>query len=178
MSLVVKESELEQALNSLKEEPSLVVTDSQAFKTVSKIVPKNIKLTSFSILFARLKGDLDEFLNGIKAIRSLKNNSKVLILESCTHHQTDDDIAKVKIPKWLKEKTGLDLIFEYYSGHDMPKIEDYDLIIHCGACMTNRKEMISRIMIAKQNQIPITNYGIVISYCLGILDRATEIFNK
>ena len=176
--LVVKETELYKALNSLKEPPALVITDSQVFKSVSEIVPKNIPLTSFSILFAKLKGDINEFINGAKAIETLKNNDKILILESCTHHATDDDIGTVKIPNLVKKKTGKKLIFEKYSGHDMPQnLKEYKLIIHCGACMTNKKDVLSRIYLAKENNIPITNYGIAISYCLGIFPRALEILN-
>ena len=176
LSYVVKESELKQALENLKEPPALVVTDSQAFKQVSEIVEENIPLTSFSILFARLKGDLQTFVKGAQAIDTLKDGDKVLILESCTHHAIEDDIGRVKIPNWLKKKTGKDLIIENYSGHDFPKIDDYSLIIHCGACMTNRREVLSRILIASQKGIPITNYGVTISYCLGILPRAIKIF--
>ena len=174
--ICVKETELNDAINSLKNPPSLVITDSQAFKTVSEIVPENISLTSFSILFARLKGDLGAFINGAKSIDSLKDGDKVLILESCTHHAIEDDIGKVKIPNLLRKKTGKDLIFEHYSGHDFPDISQYKLIIHCGACMTNRREILSRIIKANQAGIPITNYGMTISYCLGILDRAIRIF--
>lgn len=176
ISIVVKENELQQALDSLKTPPSLVITDSQAFKKVSEIVPDSIPLTSFSILFARLKGDLNEFIDGANAIENLKDGDKILFLESCTHHAIDDDIARVKIPNLLKNKTEKTLNFEYFTGHDFPDISDYNLIIHCGACMTNRKEILSRILHSKQKSIPITNYGIVISYCLGILPRATKIF--
>lgn len=176
ITIVVKESELQDTLDNLKTPPSLVITDSQAFKTVDAIVPKDIPLTSFSILFARLKGDLSEFEKGAKAIENLKDGDKVLILESCTHHAIEDDIGKVKIPKLLKQKTGKELIIEHYSGHDFPEISQYSLIIHCGACMTNRREILSRILISSQKQVPITNYGITISYCLGILDRALNIF--
>jgi len=176
ITVSVKESELQDALNALKEPPALVITDSQAFKSVSEIVPETIPLTSFSILFARLKGNLNEFINGVNAVANLKDGSKVLFLESCTHHAIDDDIARVKIPKLLRKKTEKDLHFEYYTGHDFPDVSGYDLIIHCGACMTNRKEVLSRILKANEKQIPITNYGIVISYCLGILERATKIF--
>ncbi len=176
LSYVVKESELKQALENLKEPPALVITDSQAFKQVSEIVPDAIPLTSFSILFARLKGDLQTFVKGAEAIENLKDGDKVLILESCTHHAIEDDIGRVKIPNWLKKKTSKDLIIENYSGHDFPKIDDYSLIIHCGACMTNRREVLSRILIASQKGIPITNYGVTISYCLGILPRAIKIF--
>ena len=178
ITMVVKDSELEDALNSLKTPPSLVITDSQAFKKVSEIVPTNIPLTSFSILFARLKGDLDAFIDGANAIENLQNGDKVLILESCTHHAIEDDIGKVKIPNLLRQKTGKDLIIENYAGHDFPDISQYSLIVHCGACMTNRREVLSRILIANDRKIPITNYGIVISYCLGILPRAVEIFKN
>ena len=176
LTYVVKETELKKALNNLKEPPALVITDSQAFKQVSEIVPDNISLTSFSILFARLKGDLKAFKNGADAVSKLQDGDKVLILESCTHHSIEDDIGKVKIPNLLKKKTGKNLIIEHYSGHDFPDISRYKLVIHCGACMTNRREVLSRIITANQLNIPITNYGIVISYCLGILDRALKIF--
>lgn len=178
LSYVVKESELKDALDNLKTPPALVVTDSQAFKKVSEIVPENVSLTSFSILFARLKGDLDEFVNGAKAIENLKDGDKVLILESCTHHAIEDDIGRVKIPNLLRKKTGKNLVIHNYAGHDFPDIKDYKLIIHCGACMTNRREVLSRVLIANQNNIPITNYGVVISYCLGILPRAIKIFTE
>ena len=176
ISVVVQQNNLENAINLLKKKPQLVVTDSQAFKEVNAIVPNYINLTSFSILFARLKGDLHTFINGANKIKTLKPHDKVLILESCSHHAIDDDIARVKIPKLLTKKLGFELNFEYKSGHDFPDITPYKLIIHCGACMTNRKEVLSRILIANKKNIPITNYGIVISYCLDILDRATAIF--
>ena len=176
ISVVTQVPNLTTVLNSLKVKPKLVVTDSQAFREVNEIVPKDIPLTSFSILFARLKGDLDSFIKGANAINNLKPDDKILILESCTHHAIDDDIARVKIPKLLQKKCGFNLNFEFYTGHDFPDISGYNLIIHCGACMTNRKEVLSRIMTAQKKNIPITNYGIVISYCLGILDRAVEPF--
>lgn len=176
LSYVVKESELKQALDNLKEPPALVITDSQAFKTVAEIVPESIPLTSFSILFARLKGDLKAFEEGANAIDNLKDGDKVLILESCTHHAIEDDIGRVKIPNLLRKKTGKNLIIENYAGHDFPEIMDYKLIIHCGACMTNRREVLSRILKASEKGVPITNYGITISYCLGILPRAIKIF--
>lgn len=178
LSYVVKESELKDALDNLKTPPALVVTDSQAFKKVSEIVPENVPLTSFSILFARLKGDLDEFVNGARAIENLKDGDMVLILESCTHHAIEDDIGRVKIPNLLRKKTGKNLVIHNYAGHDFPDIKDYKLIIHCGACMTNRREVLSRVLIANQNNVPITNYGVVISYCLGILPRAIKIFTE
>ncbi len=177
LTYVVKENELQQAIDNLKEPPALVITDSQAFQNVSEIVPENIPLTSFSILFARLKGDLQAFKKGAEAIENLKDGDKILILESCTHHAIEDDIGRVKIPNLLKKRTGKDLIIEHYAGHDFPEIKDYKLIIHCGACMTNRREVLSRILKANDSGIPITNYGITISYCLGILPRAIKIFN-
>lgn len=176
MPYVVKETELKQAIENLKTPPALVVTDSQAFKQVSEIVPQNIPLTSFSILFARLKGDLDEFTKGAEAIENLKDGDMVLILESCTHHAIEDDIGRVKIPNLLRKRTGKNLVIHNYAGHDFPDVKDYKLIIHCGACMTNRREVLSRILIANKSGVPITNYGVAISYCLGILPRAVKIF--
>ncbi len=176
VSVVVKESELKSAIDNLKFAPSLVVTDSQAFKNVSEIVPENIPLTSFSILFARLKGDLNTFSQGAKAIEKLQDGDRVLILESCTHHAIEDDIGRVKIPNLLRKKTGKNLIIDNIAGHDFPDISKYKLIIHCGACMTNRREVLSRILLPSENNVPITNYGICISYCLGILPRALKIF--
>lgn len=176
VSVVVKESELKSAIDNLKITPSLVVTDSQAFKNVSEIVPENIPLTSFSILFARLKGDLNTFSQGAKSIEKLQDGDRVLILESCTHHAIEDDIGRVKIPNLLRKKTGKNLIIDNIAGHDFPDISKYKLIIHCGACMTNRREVLSRILLASENNVPITNYGICISYCLGILPRALKIF--
>ena len=178
ISYVVKETELKQALENLKTPPALVITDSQAFKQVSEIVPDNIALTSFSILFARLKGHLDVFVKGAGAIENLKDGDMVLILESCTHHAIEDDIGRVKIPNLLRKKTGKNLVIHNYAGHDFPDVKDYKLIIHCGACMTNRREVLSRILIANQSGVPITNYGIAISYCLGILPRALKIFGN
>ena len=177
LSYVVKETELKDALDNLKKEPALVITDSQAFKTVAQIVPENIPLTSFSILFARLKGDLKAFVRGANAIDQLKDGDKVLVLESCSHHAEEDDIGTVKIPNLLRKRTGKNIVFEHFSGHDFPVIDNYKLIIHCGACMTNRREILSRILIAKSKNVPITNYGIAISYCLGILPRAIKVFD-
>ena len=178
LTYVVKETELKDALDNLKTPPALVVTDSQAFRQVSEIVPENIPLTSFSILFARLKGDLDEFIKGAEAIENLKDGDMVLILESCTHHAIEDDIGRVKIPNLLRKKVGKNLVIHNYAGHDFPDLSDYKLVIHCGACMTNRREVLSRILIANKKNVPITNYGVIISYCLGILPRATKIFTS
>ncbi|EKE03583.1 MAG: hypothetical protein ACD_20C00181G0001 [uncultured bacterium] len=175
--MVVKERELKDAINRLNQPPHLVVTDSQAFLKVAADVQNNVKLTSFSILFARFKGELNEFVRGAMAIDSLKSNDKVLICESCTHHAIGDDIGRVKIPRWLTQYVGGKLQFEHYAGHDFPKnISDYKLIIHCGACMTNRREILSRIMQANQAEVPITNYGLAIAYSLGIFERALEPF--
>lgn len=177
ISVVVQVEELEETLKNLNKKPALVITDSQAFKEVDKIVNNDIPLTSFSILFARFKGDLNEFKQGAEAISQLQDNDKVLICESCTHHQIEDDIGTVKIPNLLKQKTGKNLVFEKVSSCDFPNdIKKYKLIIHCGACMTNRKEVLSRIQKSNAKNVPITNYGVAISYCLGILDRALKIF--
>lgn len=177
MVMVVKERELKEAIDRLKKPPALVITDSQAFLKVSADVPKNIKLTGFSILFARFKGDLNEFVRGAAMIEKLKPGDKVLICESCTHHAIGDDIGRVKIPRWLTQYAGGKLEFTHYAGHDFPEnIADYKLIVHCGACMTNRREILSRIMKAQKAGVPITNYGLAIAYALGIFERALEPF--
>lgn len=177
MCMVVKERELKDALDKLKHPPKLVITDSQAFLKVDADTPKDVMLTSFSILFARLKGELNDFVEGTVAIEKLKSGDKVLICESCTHHQIGDDIGTVKIPRWLTQYVGGKLEFTHYSGHDFPpNISDYELIIHCGGCMTNRREILSRIMKAKEAGVPITNYGLTIAYSLGIFERALEPF--
>ncbi|MBS4760569.1 MAG: [FeFe] hydrogenase H-cluster maturation GTPase HydF [Clostridium sp.] len=176
-AFVTQETELKESISELKSKPQIVITDSQAFEKVSKDVPEDISLTSFSIVFARMKGDLKEFYNGAKQIEHLKDKDKILICESCSHHQIEDDIARVKIPKWLKKKSGKELEFVYHSGHDFPdNLDDYALLIHCGACMTNRREVLSRIMKCKEANLPITNYGIAIAHCLGILERAVKPF--
>lgn len=175
--LITQPEELKETLDILKTKPKMVVTDSQAFAKVSQIVPEEIDMTSFSILFARMKGDLQEFYTGAKAIQTLKTGDKILICESCSHHQIEDDIARVKIPNLIRKKTGIEPIFIHKSGHDFSEnLEQYALIIHCGACMTNRKEVLSRIMKCKQANVPISNYGITIAHCLGILERATKPF--
>lgn len=175
--IVTKERELKKTLDNLKTPPKLVITDSQAFLKVSADVPKDVKLTSFSILFARLKGELNEFVKGAMAIENLESGDKILVCESCTHHAIGDDIGRVKIPRWISQYTGKKLEFVHYAGHDFPEnIKDYKLIIHCGACMTNRKEILSRILKSKQAGVPITNYGLTIAYSLGIFERALEPF--
>ena len=173
MVMVVKERELREGLSRLNKPPHVVITDSQAFLKVSADVPNDVLLTSFSILFARFKGDLNEFVRGAVAIEKLKPGDKVLICESCTHHAIGDDIGRVKIPRWLTQYVGGKLEFEHYAGHDFPEnIKDYNLIIHCGACMTNRREILSRIIKAREANVPITNYGLAIAYSLGIFERA------
>ncbi len=175
--MVVTEVKLKSALERLNVPPKLVVTDSQAFSEVGEITPMDVPLTSFSILFARLKGDLIEFTRGLKAIDRLQSGDKILVTESCTHHPTCDDIGRVKIPKWLRKYTGVDLQFETVQGRDFPEdISGYSLVIQCGGCMTNRREILSRIMRCKSANIPITNYGLTISYSLGICERALEPF--
>lgn len=173
---VVRDTELNEAINELHD-IDLVITDSQAFKEVESIIPKEMNLTSFSILFARQKGELSEFLEGTKKLDTLKPNDKVLICESCTHNVSHEDIGRVKIPRMLKKIVGGDINIEYKVGYDFDEsIEEYDLIIHCGACMVNRKSVINKINTCKEKNIPITNYGMVIAYFTGILDRSVSIF--
>ena len=179
IAIVAKETELKHVLENLKTPPKIVITDSQAFAQVSTDVPEEILLTSFSILFARFKGELNEFVKGTMAIEDLKDGDKILICESCTHHPVEDDIGRVKIPNWLRKYTQKELVFEHFSGHDFPaEIDNYALIIHCGACMTNRREILSRILKAKEANIPITNYGLTIAYSLGIFERALKPFSE
>lgn len=176
-SYVVRDTELESALEELKG-VDLVITDSQAFKEVDRIVPKNIKLTSFSMLFARQKGDFEEFIKGALKIKDLNKDSRVLIAESCTHNVSHEDIGRVKIPKLLNKYVGADLTYDYSIFHDFPEdIDKYDLIIHCGACMINRKTVINRVKQCKEKNVPITNYGIVLAYLNGILERSLSLFN-
>ena len=176
-SIVVKETELEKTLEEIGKKPALVITDSQAFGKVSKIVPEDIKLTSFSILFARYKGDLEEEVRGVKALEHLEDGAKILIAEGCTHHRQCDDIGTVKLPRWIRNYTGKDLEFEYSSGRDFPEdVTKYNLIVHCGGCMLNEREMRYRQKCALDQEIPITNYGIAIAYMQGILKRCVEMF--
>ena len=173
---VVRDTELSEALTELKD-IDLVITDSQAFKEVESIIPNDMKLTSFSILFARQKGEIRDFLEGTKKLESLKPGDKILICESCTHNVSHEDIGRVKIPKMLRKIAGGELNIEYSVSYDFKEnIEDYDLVIHCGACMVNRKSILNKINLCKEKNIPITNYGMVIAYFTGILDRATCIF--
>jgi len=176
-SVITNEINLKSALDNLKTKPKLVITDSQAFKKVDADTPDDILLTSYSIIFARLKGDLKYFAESAKRIKELKDGDKVLICESCTHHSSCEDIGRVKIPNLIKKTTGKNLEFEFYSGHDFPEnLNNYAILIHCGACMTNKREVLSRIILSKEANLPMTNYGIAIAYCLGILDRAIKPF--
>lgn len=176
-SVVVRDTELEATLKKLGTAPALVITDSQAFKTVAQIVPKNIPLTSFSILFARYKGNLDILVNGARYIDELQDGDAVLISEGCTHHRQCDDIGTVKLPDWLKKYTGKALNFDFTSGAEFPlKLDKYRLIIHCGGCMLNEREIKYRMKCAEDAGIPITNYGTAIAYMNGILERSLEIF--
>jgi len=175
--MVVKERELPDALERLKRPPALVVTDSQEFLKVAGDTPPEVPLTSFSILFARYKGDLAEFARGALAIDALKGSHRVLIAEACTHHPIGEDIGRVKIPRWLTQRAGGKLEFDTTQGHDFPQdLSPYSLVVHCGACMWNRREMLSRILRCRAAGVPITNYGIAIAYSLGIFERALAPF--
>lgn len=177
INIVVQDTELKKTIELFGDKISMVITDSQVFGKIKDIVPDNIILTSYSILFARYKGELLEFVKGIKNIKELKEKDNVLISEACTHHRQKGDIGKDKIPKFLEEISGVTLNFEWSSGSSIPEdISQYDMIVHCGACMINRKEMISRIQKAKKKNIPIINYGIFLAYKHNILERALEIF--
>jgi [FeFe] hydrogenase H-cluster maturation GTPase HydF len=171
--LVVKERELRGALDLLREPPKLVVTDSQAFLKVAADTPRQIPLTSFSILMARFKGDLLAQVEGALAIDHLRGGDRVLVAEACGHHPIGEDIGRVKIPRWLGQYVGGKLHFDHVQGHDFPEdLAPYRLVIHCGACMWNRREMLSRIRRCQRAGIPITNYGLTIAYSLGIFERA------
>jgi len=175
--MVVKERELRDAFNRLNKPPKLVVTDSQAFLKVAADTPPEIPITSFSILFARYQGDLSEMVKGAMTIDQLKPGDKVLIAEACSHHPIGEDIGTVKIPRWLTQYVGGKLEFVHHRGHDFPEnLSDFKLIIHCGACMWNRREMLSRLMKARMAGVPLTNYGLTIAYSLGIFERALQPF--
>ena len=176
-AVVVKERELEDTLRNLKKKPALVITDSQAILKVSADVPEDIKLTTFSILFSRYKGELSEFVRGARRIDELKDGDNILISEACSHHVQSDDIGRVKIPRWLLQYTGKELNIDVVSGSDFPEdLEKYSLIIHCGACMLNRMEMMRRLNESLRRNVPITNYGIAISKLQGVLERVLEPF--
>lgn len=177
VSVVVKETELKRTLERLGQKPRLVITDSQAFAKVSADTPETIPLTSFSILFARYKGNLESVVKGVTALDRLQDGDKVLISEGCTHHRQCDDIGSVKLPRWMKEYTGKDLVYEFTSGTEFPDdLSCYKLIVHCGGCMLNEREMKYRLSCAEDQGIPMTNYGILIAYMQGILKRSVEVF--
>lgn len=177
INIVVQDSELQKTIELFGDKIKMVITDSQVFGKIKDIVPNHIFLTSYSILFARYKGDLLEFTKGIKEIKRLKKGDKILISEACSHHRQKGDIGRDKIPKFLQEISGVDLNFDWSSGNSIPEdISKYSLIVHCGGCMINRKEMVSRIKNASQKNIPIINYGIFLAYKHDILERALEIF--
>ena len=175
--MVVKERELRAALSALNKKPKLVVTDSQVFLKVAADTPHDVPLTSFSVLFSRFKGDLATQVMGARAVDSLRSGDRVLIAEACSHHPIGEDIGRVKIPRWLTQYVGGKVEFDHRSGHDFPTdLSPYKLVIHCGACMWNRKEMLSRILRCREAGVPITNYGLVIAYSLGIFERVLEPF--
>ncbi|SHF30294.1 [FeFe] hydrogenase H-cluster maturation GTPase HydF [Caloramator proteoclasticus] len=174
LALTVKDSELIDILSVLNRKPDLVITDSQVFEKVNRMLDKDVPLTSFSILMARYKGELKILIEGAKAIDTLKDGDKVLIAEACTHHPLEGDIGREKLPNWLRQRTGADLDITVNAGVDFPEdLTQYKLIIHCGACMFNRKQMMTRIIRAREQNVPITNYGVAIAYMNGILDRVT-----
>lgn len=177
MTLVVKERELATALTNLKNPPAIVVTDSQAILKVTADVPKDIPVTTFSILFARQKSDLTIMARGAAAIDSLRPGDWVLIAEACSHHALEDDIGRIKIPRWLRQYTGGDLQIDISSGRDYPDdLKKYKLILHCGACMINRREMLNRLRKAQEGGIPVTNYGVAISFLQGVIKRSLAPF--
>ena len=173
MALTVKDTELKDILNSLVSPPDLVITDSQMFKKVNKIVPKDIPLTSFSILFARYKGDLDLFIQGASTINNLRPSDNILIAEACTHHPLKGDIAREKLPLLLEKRCGGKLNITVSTGPELPSdLSKYKLILHCGSCMFNRKQLLSRLEIIKSQNVPVTNFGVALAELNGILERA------
>jgi [FeFe] hydrogenase H-cluster maturation GTPase HydF len=175
--VVVKERELRAALEHLRAPPALVVTDSQAFLKVAADTPPEVPMTSFSILFARFKGDLVTQATGALAVDDLRAGDRVLVAEACSHHPIGEDIGRVKIPRWLTQYVGGRLDFTHTQGHDFPAdLADYKLVIHCGACVHNRRSMLSRLLRCRRAGVPVTNYGLVIAYSLGIFDRALAPF--
>lgn len=174
-AIVVQETELAETLNSLGKKPKMVITDSQVFKKVSAVTPDDILLTSFSILFARYKGNLKTLVDGASALDSLKNGDCILISEGCTHHRQCDDIGTVKLPNWIRNYTKKEIEFEFTSGTEFPlDLSSYKMIVHCGGCMLNEREMKYRLKCAEDAKIPITNYGTCIAYINGILNRSLE----
>ena len=177
VSIVTRETELEETMEKLGHPPALVITDSQAFEKVAAMVPWDIPLTSFSILFARYKGNLETVVNGAKALDTLEEGDTILISEGCTHHRQCEDIGTVKLPRWITSHTGKNINYEFSSGTEFPiDLSKYKLIIHCGGCTLNEREMKYRLKCAQDQNIPITNYGIAIAHMKGILERSIEIF--
>ncbi len=176
--IAVKENDYTAVLQNLKTPPALVICDSQIVDTMVKLTPPDVKCTTFSILMARFKGDLPKMIKGAKMIDELQNGDKVLIAESCTHHAMEDDIGRVKIPNWLKKKTGKELVIDHVSGCDFPNnLHEYKLVIQCGGCTINRREILSRIYKCEQAGVAITNYGVCISALKGVLARVIEPFD-
>lgn len=176
-AFVTQDKQLESCLAALKEKPKIIITDSQVFGFVAKTVPNDVLLTSFSILFARYKGDLKEAVRGVNMLKHIKDGDRILISEGCTHHRQCDDIGTVKLPAWIRKFTGAEPAFEWTSGTAFAEyLTKYKMIIHCGACMLNEKEMQHRISCAKNQGVPITNYGIAIAYINGILRRTLQPF--
>ncbi|MCW3490145.1 [FeFe] hydrogenase H-cluster maturation GTPase HydF [Dethiobacter alkaliphilus] len=177
LSVVVKEEQLKTALGQLAKKPRIVITDSQAFLKADADTPSDVLLTSFSILFARYKGDLEALVRGAKAIDTLRPGDRVLMAEACTHHRVEDDIGRVKLPRWLQQAVGGKLDFTWCSGQGFAEeLKDYKLVIHCGGCMTNRREMLARIAQAEEAGVGIVNYGVAIAHLMGILPRALSPF--
>ncbi|MCP3964890.1 MAG: [FeFe] hydrogenase H-cluster maturation GTPase HydF [Lentisphaerae bacterium] len=176
-SIVVKETDYLKMLANLKNPPDLVICDSQVVDRMVKETPDGVCCTTFSILFSRLKGDMEQFARGTAAIDKLKSGDKILIAEACSHHATKDDIGRIKIPKWLQKYLGYDLDIEVYAGRDYPEnLNEFKLVIHCGSCMLNRRETLARMQQAQQAGVPVTNYGMCISYTQGVLERVLSPF--
>ena len=179
IAVVAKETELEAVFSKLSAKPKLVITDSQAFEYVNSVTPRDVSLTSFSILFARYKGELSVAKIGANTLDSLTDGDTVLISEGCTHHRQCGDIGTVKLPAWIKKYTGKDLNFKFTSGAEFPEdLSGISLVIHCGGCMLSPREMKSRISACQKVGVPITNYGIAIAKMHGILDRSLDILDK
>ncbi len=177
--ITCQDTELKETLEKLSVKPKLVITDSQVFGKVSEIVPKDIKLTSFSILMARYKGDLDSLVKGANKLKDIKNGDKILISEGCTHHRQCNDIGTVKIPDWIRKYTGAEPEFSFTSGGEFPNdISSFSLVVHCGGCMLNEKEMKNRMRISEEQGVPMVNYGVAIARMNGILDRSLEVFGE
>lgn len=179
VSIVVKDTEFKETMEKLPVKPKLVITDSQVFKEISDLTPKDVALTSFSVLFARYKGNLWEAVRGARAVETLEDGDTILIAEGCTHHRQCEDIGTVKIPRWLNAYTKKQIQFEFCSGTEFPAdLSKYKMIVHCGGCTLNEREMKYRIRCSVDQEIPITNYGIFIAYMKGILERSIEPFEK